>query len=80
LRADGTCTNLDASAAMGGSIRAEDLRCETADISAAMGGDARVYASSRFDASAAMGGSVNVAGGADGGDINTTMGGSVERD
>jgi hypothetical protein len=80
LHAEGACTNLDASAAMGGSIRAEDLRCETADISAAMGGDARVYASNHFDASAAMGGSVNVAGGADGGDINTTMGGSVDRD
>lgn len=80
LRAEGACTTLDASAAMGGSIRAEGLLCETADISAAMGGDARVFASNRFDASASMGGSIDVAGGGAGGDIATSMGGSVARD
>lgn len=77
LQVSGVCTNLDAAASMGGAIRAEGLECRDADVSVSMGGDARVFASNRYDVSAAMGGSANVAGGGQGGDIATTMGGSV---
>jgi hypothetical protein len=78
LRVSGACGSLDAAASMGGSIRAQELECRDADIAASMGGDARVFASNRFDAAASMGGSVNVSGGGAGGDIATSMGGSVD--
>ena len=64
---------------MGGTIRAQELECRDADIAASMGGDARIFASSRYDAAASMGGSINVVGGGSGGDIATSMGGSVDR-
>lgn len=80
LRVTGACTTLNAAVSMGGTIRAEDFRCHDADVAASMGGDARVFASNRFDAAASMGGAVNVAGGGAGGDIATSMGGSVDRD
>jgi hypothetical protein len=80
LRAQGSCSTLDAAASMGGVIRAEALHCRDADVSASMGGEARIYASNRFDVAASMGGAVNVAGDGEGGDIALSMGGSLDRD
>src|SRR5262249_49320319 len=51
---NGSCHSVDATAAMGGTVHAENLHCLSADISAAMGGDARVFATQTFDATAAM--------------------------
>lgn len=77
LTINGSCHAVDATAAMGGVLRAQNFHCLSADISAAMGGDANVFATNTFDATAAMGGSVRIAGGAHG---NTTaaMGGSIQ--
>jgi len=77
VRAAGTCESLDASAAMGGSLNASELRCVRADVSAAMGGEARVFASQSLDATASMGGSVRVDGAPAHTDISTSMGGGV---
>ncbi|MFT3726737.1 MAG: DUF2807 domain-containing protein [Terricaulis sp.] len=77
LTINGSCHSVDATAAMGGTLRADNFHCLTADISAAMGGDARVFATQTFDATAAMGGSVHIAGGAHG-DTTAAMGGSIQ--
>src|SRR5262249_44896766 len=62
LTINGSCHAVDATAAMGGIVRAGNFHCLTADISSAMGGDVRVFATNTFDATAAMGGSVHIAG------------------
>jgi hypothetical protein len=77
LTINGACHAVDATAAMGGMVRAAAFHCQTADISAAMGGDVRVFATDTFDATAAMGGSVHISGGAHG-DTTAAMGGSIE--
>ena|SRR5690242_394873 len=77
LTINGACHAVDATAAMGGVVRADAFHCQTADISAAMGGDVRVFATNTFDATAAMGGSVRISGGAHG-DTTAAMGGSIE--
>ncbi len=78
LRIAGACHRHDVSASMGAYVRSDDLQCETVDASASMGGDIRAFASRSYDATASMGGSINVAGGAGGRDISTSMGGSVD--
>jgi hypothetical protein len=77
LTINGACHAVDATAAMGGVLRAQNFHCLTADISAAMGGDVHVFATNTFDATAAMGGSVRIDGGAHG-DTTAAMGGSIE--
>lgn len=77
LTINGSCHAVDATAAMGGVVRADNFHCLTADISAAMGGDVRVFATNTFDATAAMGGNVHISGGGHG-DTTAAMGGSIE--
>lgn len=76
LRITGSCQSLDAAAAMGAELHAENFHCLAADVSAAMGADARVFASESFDATAAMGANVAIAGGGHG-DTSAAMGGSI---
>jgi hypothetical protein len=76
IEISGTCTDLDASVAMGGVLEAGDFHCVNADVSAAMGGVAEIYASNSFDASAAMGGAIDISGDAHG-DSSSAMGGQI---
>lgn len=77
VRVSGTCGVLDATAAMGASIRADELHCRVADVSAAMGGSARVYASETYEGSASMGGSIDISGDGASRGRSTAMGGSI---
>jgi hypothetical protein len=77
VRVSGTCGVLDATAAMGASIRADELQCRVADVSAAMGGSARVYASETYEGSASMGGSIDISGDGASRGRSTAMGGSI---
>lgn len=77
VRISGACRALDASASMGGMIRADGLHCETADVSAAMGGEARVYASQTYEGSASMGGAISISGEGASRGRATAMGGTI---
>lgn len=77
VRVLGACGALDATAAMGGSIRADELHCRTADVSAAMGGSARVYASETYEGSASMGGTIDISGDGASRGRSTAMGGTI---
>lgn len=79
LWVSGTCDDLDAAASMGAIIHADNMACSSADIAASMGAEARVNVATTFDAAASMGAVINVAGGAQRGDVATSMGAEVNQ-
>ncbi len=77
LEASGVCSNLRASASMGGMVDARALQCANANASASMGGMVDVHAREGVDASASMGGSVDVRGAPARRSSHAAMGGAV---
>jgi hypothetical protein len=77
LTISGVCTELNASASMGGMIDARELDCARAHASASMGGSVDISASEAVEASASMGGAVDVRGAPTSRHSSASMGGSV---
>lgn len=58
----GTCTNLEAEAAAGTTLKLSGLLCETADLTAAAGARIKAHATQSVSATAAAGATINVSG------------------
>jgi hypothetical protein len=78
LDASGTCGRIDASVSSGGRLNLARLECEDVSVDASSGGQAEVFASASVDAEASSGGNVDVAGGPNDIEIDTSSGGDID--